>query len=35
MEQEGESDDDTNPMFDDDQDTIENPIALENMRAET
>ena len=33
--QEGESDDDTNPMFDDDQDAIDNPIALENMRAET
>ena len=27
--QEGESDDDTNPMFDDGQDAIENPIALE------
>ena len=33
--QEGESDDDTNPMFDDDQDAIENPIALENMSDET
>ena len=33
--QEGESDDDTNPMFDDGQDAIENPIALENRRAET
>ena len=37
--QEGESDsdadDDTNPMFDDGQDAIENPIALESRRAET
>ena len=33
--QKGESDDDANPMFDDDQGAIENPIAPENMRAET
>ena len=33
--QKGESDDDANPMFDDDQDAIENPIALESTRAET
>jgi len=33
--QKGESDDDANPVFDDDQGAIENPIAPENMRAET
>ena len=33
--QEGESDDGTNPMFDDGQDAIENPIALKGRRAET